>query len=125
VVRISLGRISFLFPADIERRMEKELVARWGRALESTVLLAPHHGSRTSSSAAFLNAVSPDVVVVSCGYGNRFGFPHKRVLERYRRLGAEVFTTADRGAVTMITDGRRLIIDATRRVSLKSGALTN
>jgi competence protein ComEC len=125
VVRISLGRISFLFPADIERRMEKELVARWGRALESTVLLAPHHGSRTSSSPVFLNAVSPDVVVVSCGYRNRFGFPHKRVLERYRRLGAEVFTTADRGAVTMITDGRRLVIDTTRRVSLKGGALTN
>ncbi len=121
VVRIGLGRISFLLPADVERRMEKELVAQWGGALKSTVLLAPHHGSRTSSSVMFLKAVAPEVVVVSCGYGNRFGFPHTQVLQRLQRLGAEVFTTARHGAVTMITDGRRLIIETTRRADLKQG----
>lgn len=125
VVKICLDEISFLFPADIEHRMEKELVKRWGPALKSTVLLAPHHGSRTSSSTAFLKAVAPRIVVVSCGYGNRFGFPHGQVLERYRRLGATVFTTASNGAVNLKTDGHKLAINSMHHVSLKSSPLTN
>ncbi len=125
VVRIRLGRVSFLFPADIERPMERELVARWGAALKSTVLAAPHHGSRTSSSQAFLEAVDPEMVVVSCGYANRFHFPNPRVMARYRRLGARVFTTARCGAVTLVTDGRRLSVAAVRKASCPPGALTN
>ena len=117
VVKITIGKISFLFPGDIDRRMEKELVNRWGRALESSVLLAPHHGSRTSNSMAFLQAVAPRTVVVSCGYKNRFHFPHDQVLERYRRLGAAVYTTARDGAVNLATDGRRLIINPVRQVT--------
>ncbi len=125
VVRIRLGRVSFLFPADIERPMERELVARWGTALKSTVLAAPHHGSRTSSSPTFLEAVDPKVVVVSCGYANRFRFPNPRVVARYRRLGARVFTTARCGAVTMVTDGRRLTVTAARGDPCRRGTLTN
>ncbi len=125
VVRIRLGRVSFLFPADIEHPMERELVARWGAALKSTVLAAPHHGSRTSSSMDFLEAVDPKVVVVSCGYANRFHFPNPRVMARYRRLGARVFTTARCGAVTLVTEGRRLSVAAVRESSCPPGALTN
>ncbi len=93
VLRISGGASSALLVGDIERAQEAALVARLGQAdggsgLRSTLLLAPHHGSKTSSSAGFLAAVQPAVVLVQAGYRNRYGHPAPEVLARYRALGA-------------------------------------
>ena len=94
VLRISTGTQSALLVADIERAQEAALLARAQasgapQSLQATVLLAPHHGSKTSSSAEFLAAVRPQVVVVQAGYRNRYGHPAPEVLDRYRALGAQ------------------------------------
>jgi competence protein ComEC len=87
-----------LLPGDVERAQEGALVTRHGRRLASDVLLVPHHGSKTSSSAAFLDAVAPRVAVVQAGYRNRFGHPAPVVLQRLRERGIEVVQNADCGA---------------------------
>ena len=108
VIRVSLGDISFLFPGDIMAIGERELAVGAGRRLASTVLMAPHHGSRSSSTAFFLSLVRPKVVVVSAGRYNRFGCPCPEVLERYAAMGAEIFRTDTNGAVVLSTRGETL-----------------
>ena len=94
VLRIAQGSQSVMFTGDIEAASERALLARTpAAALAATVLKAPHHGSRTSSSSAFVAAVRPQVVVLSLGYRNPFGFPAPEVVERYTAAGAGVFRT--------------------------------
>lgn len=88
-----------LLPGDIEAAAERDLVARYGGRLRSEILVAPHHGSRTSSTPAFVAAVAPDYVLFPVGYRNRYGFPNRRVLERYRDSDAETLVTAATGAI--------------------------
>ncbi|MBI5468684.1 MAG: DNA internalization-related competence protein ComEC/Rec2 [Deltaproteobacteria bacterium] len=109
VLRIGYGKTRFLFTGDIGEDAEGELVKKDIRA---EVLKAPHHGSRYSSSEGFLKAVSPSVVVVSAGRYNVFRFPHAQTLERYRAAGAKVLRTDTDGAVTVRTDGERLVEEA-------------
>jgi competence protein ComEC len=111
VLRLRMGAHTFLFPGDIMSTAEAELV-RSGRPMSGeTVLVAPHHGSRTSSTPAFLNWSRPSIVVVSSRGGGRGRQPHPSVLARYRELNAAVYTTFSHGAVAFATDGRRLRID--------------
>ena len=87
-----------LLTGDLEAAQEAELVARWGRALRSEVLLVPHHGSRTSSSEAFLDAVAPSVAVVQAAYRSRFGHPAPQVVQRYAERGINLVRTDHCGA---------------------------
>ncbi|MDD9948004.1 MAG: DNA internalization-related competence protein ComEC/Rec2 [candidate division Zixibacteria bacterium] len=105
VLRLSLGEFSMLLTGDIEAKGEAATVRR-PSMLKSTVLKSPHHGSRSSSGAAFLNAVDPEAVAVSAGMYNNFGHPSPEVIERYRRRGAEVFRTDEGGAVLIRSNGR-------------------
>ena len=113
VLKVSFGNVSFLFPGDIKTPAEYELVSTVGDKLRSTVLLAPHHGSKTSSSERFLEKVKPEVVVISSRWKSRFGFPHPSVLKRYQARGCRVLETAHIGAVSIRTDGRALTIRPT------------
>jgi len=108
VLKVSFGDISFLFPGDIMAEAEKELVGLSGADLASNVLLAPHHGSRSSSSRLFLSSVQPDVAVISAGWKNRFRFPHSTVLESYKKGGCRIMRTDRDGAISLTTDGKRL-----------------
>jgi len=110
VVKVSMGEVSFLFPGDIEKEAEKELVALKRNALASTILIAPHHGSKTSSTAHFLDAVSPETVIISCARAGRYHFPHPTVLKRYRTRGYQVLSTGSSGAIEIVTDGRKIDI---------------
>ena len=107
VLRLVYGRVSFLFTGDIEHDTEAFLV-QTGRDVGASVLKVPHHGSRTSSSAAFLQAVSPRLAVFSVQRQSHFGHPHRVVLERYRALGAHVLRTDEHGAITVRTDGQSI-----------------
>ena len=89
-----------LLTGDIERVAEESLVRTAGN-LRADVLLVPHHGSRTSSSSAFVAAVAPRWAVVTAGYGNRFGHPSAEVLERYRAAGVRVLRTDLDGAASI------------------------
>jgi len=113
VLKTSFGKVSLLFLGDIKTPAEYELVSTVGDKLRSTVLLAPHHGSKTSSSERFLEKVKPEVVVISSRWKSRFGFPHPSVLKRYQDKGSRVLETAHIGAVSIRTDGRALRIRPT------------
>ncbi len=108
VVKVSLGSNSFLFPGDIMTAAEKELVGIAGSKLNSTVLIAPHHGSRSSSSTVFLSEVDPEVVIVSSGRQNRFKLPNPTVLKKYQNHGCSIFRTDINGAISLSTDGQHL-----------------
>jgi competence protein ComEC len=97
VVRISNGATTALLAGDIELAQEQRMVAS-GLNLRADVLLMPHHGSKTSSSAPFLDAVQPTLALAQSGYRNRFGHPAPPVLERYRERGIRVLTSAVCGA---------------------------
>jgi competence protein ComEC len=107
VLKLTLGLASILFPGDIETRAEEALVMCCRSALSSRVLVAPHHGSRTSSSPNFIEAVRPEIVIISAGWRNRFGFPHEAVLNRYHRRTQHVYRTDEDGAVHLRTKGGR------------------
>lgn len=109
VIRIALGRTAFLLTGDVGAATERELLGA-GLDLGSAVLKAGHHGSASSTSAAFLAAVRPKTVLVSAGEGNTYGFPSPEILERCRSAGAEVFRTDIDGAVEISADGRRLLV---------------
>lgn len=105
VVRASFGNTSILFSGDISDREEGKLVKLHQRNLTSDILLSPHHGSRFSSSASFVKAIAPRLVVVSCGVNNIYGHPAPRVLERYREHGAKILRTDNDGQVSLKLDG--------------------
>ena len=98
VLRVSGGGRSVMLAGDVEKEQEALLVAAQGSALKTDVLVAPHHGSRTSSSARFLDAVQPSIGVFQAGYRNRFGHPAADVLARYRERGAAIVASPDCGA---------------------------
>jgi competence protein ComEC len=107
VLEIRIGAVSIVLPGDIGREGERAILP--GLEPGRTVILkAPHHGSATSSTAELLAALRPAAVIFSCGRNNRFGHPHPEVVERYRTLGAAIFSTAEDGAVFVDTDGRRV-----------------
>ncbi len=100
VVRIESDHGSALLTGDLEARGEQELVRRDGAALKADVLLVPHHGSRTSSTPAFIAAVAPDIAVYAAGYRNRFGHPRADIVARYDRAGIRSYRTDQDGALT-------------------------
>ena len=117
VLKVSAGAHSMLLTGDIEKPAEAELLQRSPQSLRADVLLVPHHGSRTSSSAEFIAAVRPQAAVVPVGYRNRFGHPKTEILERYRDSGTPVWRTDQEGAVTVFLLKERLAIKSQRRES--------
>ena len=109
VTMLHTGDVSFLLTGDIERATEIRLAAS-GLILRATVLKAAHHGSNTSSTSTFIDAVEPSAVVVASGTQNRYGHPHPEVMERLNRAVGEerVFRTDLMGTVELRTDGQGL-----------------
>ncbi len=97
---------SLLLTGDIEQPQEADLVHRHGTELASTVLFAPHHGSKTSSSTLFVHTATPKTVVVQAGYRNRFGHPAADVVKRWESQGASVVQTPDCGAWLWASDSQ-------------------
>jgi competence protein ComEC len=100
-LRISNGRRTVLLAGDIEAAQEAALLERAHDRLRADVLLAPHHGSGTSSTLAFLQAVRPEVAIFQVGYRNRYHHPKLEVYERYGTLGIRRLRTDDAGALTL------------------------
>jgi len=107
VLKISTAHGSILLTGDIEKGAEAALVKIYKDELQSKVLVAPHHGSKTSSTLPFLKAVKPEIILIPAGSPNRFGFPHKTVLERYEKIQEEHLITGREGAITveLLTEG--------------------
>lgn len=115
VLRLVHGEVSFLLAADIEAAAENRLV-RSGPPLDSAVLKVAHHGSRTSTTTAFLAKTNPSIAVISVGAANRFGHPRPEVLKRLGDVTGEnaIFRTDRDGTVEFISDGRALWVDTDR-----------
>jgi len=99
------GDIEFLLTGDAPESIERYVLALEGESIESEVLKAGHHGSKTSSGEAFVAAVHPAYAVISAGKDNRYGHPHKEVLETFTAHDAAVLGTYERGDVLFETDG--------------------
>ncbi|MTW03187.1 DNA internalization-related competence protein ComEC/Rec2 [Duganella ginsengisoli] len=101
VLKISTARKSILLAGDIEAPQETQLLAGIAQRVQADVLLAPHHGSGTSSTAAFLQAVNPSVALFQVGYRNRFHHPQPQVWARYQALGIRSLRTDELGAIRL------------------------
>jgi competence protein ComEC len=119
VLEVRYGAFSLLLTGDVESSAEAE-VATLLEPAGVRVMLAPHHGSATSSTWPLLRSAVPDLVVMSAGRGNRYGHPHAAVLERYRAVGARILRTDVDGAVSIRTDGRIVEVETftERRLTL-------
>ncbi|HYJ91347.1 MAG TPA: ComEC/Rec2 family competence protein, partial [Pyrinomonadaceae bacterium] len=109
VVRIIYGSRAVLLTGDIERVAESDLV-NGGGTLHADLIKVPHHGSRTSSTSEFINAVGAKYAVISVGRHSRFGHPHGEVVDRWSASGAQVMTTGEQGMISVSTDGKDLLI---------------
>lgn len=101
VLKITTINGSLLLPADIERDAEAELLERHPEALTADVMVVPHHGSKSSSSEAFLHQVHPSIAIFTVGYRNRFGHPKAEVVERYQALASALYRSDSDGALLL------------------------
>lgn len=119
-ILLTHGENRFLFTGDAEEEEEKAILGS-GIALDADVYKAGHHGSRTSSSKAFLEAVSPAYAVISCGENNEYGHPHSEVLNNFRAMDIKVFRTDEQGSIIAYSDGRELTWNCGNSENWKAG----
>jgi competence protein ComEC len=119
VLKIQSEKNSVLLTGDIEAAAESWLVGVYGEQLKADVLIAAHHGSKTSSTFAFLQTVQPDYVLIPAGYRNQFGFPHHSVLKRYQDIKAKWLNVADQGAIFVEADKESLAVHSMRAAESK------
>lgn len=112
IVQAHYGDVTLLFMGDAEQPEEEWLLARDSAVLRADILKVAHHGSRTSSSEAFLAAVQPRLALVSVGAGNSYGLPTPGIMRRLAASGAQVLRTDRLGTIVARTDGHRIFVDA-------------
>lgn len=100
VLKVSSRDLTVLLPGDIEQEAEQQLVRHYGSALAADIVVVPHHGSRTSSTPGFIEAVQPDYALFPVGYHNRYGFPKEDVVKRYQDSGSVTLRSDHHGALT-------------------------
>ncbi len=105
VIQLKMGDFSCLFTGDIKARSETELVTLRGEKLKSRILIAPHHGSKTSSTPKFIDMVDPETVIFCAGWQNRFNLPNQDVVNRYQQRGIHILRTDHNGAIKIRTNG--------------------
>lgn len=115
VLRVRSASGSILLAGDIERDAEAELVSSQTEALAATVLIAPHHGSRTSSTEPFLDAVRPRLTIFTVGYRNRYGHPKRDIVARYIARNSNLLRTDQDGAIELRFQDGRVAINTARR----------
>lgn len=107
VLKVNAGETAFLFTGDAEETAEKDILQAGGN-LQADVLKVGHHGSSTSSSQAFLQAVQPKYAVISVGVGNSYHHPEEEALQRLQSIGAEIYRTDLQGNIVCTTDGKNI-----------------
>jgi competence protein ComEC len=109
VLKLTHGSNSFLLTGDIEIPVERDILES-DQNIRSRILKSPHHGSRSSSSLEFLERVMPEIIVISVGNRNTYGFPHQESLENYQHIEAEIYRTDHHGAVEIESDGYQITV---------------
>jgi competence protein ComEC len=113
VLKVESGDLSVLFTGDIELEAEEDMMHLEGW-IRSDIIKVPHHGGRSSSSVIFIEAVDPDVAVISAGKSNSFGHPHEETLRRYKQYGVRTYRTDLDGAVTILKAGKGYDVKTSR-----------
>jgi len=105
VLRVSNGVEAVLLPGDIEKDAERYLLTHQRDKLNANIVVAPHHGSRTSSTKGLVDNINPNYVIYTVGYRNRYSFPKEQVAKRYQDIGAQAYRSDDSGALHFVLDG--------------------
>ena len=106
VTKVTYGSTSMILTGDAEAASEKEILAKYsGSALDCDILKAGHHGSSSSSSEAFLDAIDAEIAIISCGTGNKYGHPNQPVLDRYAERDMQVYRTDLEGTIIFTSNG--------------------
>ena len=111
VTKLTYNDVAFLFTGDMESDVEKKILSR---DLDVDILKAGHHGSKTSSSMAFLEVVKPKTVVISAGKNNTYGHPHPVLLNRLKAYTEDIYVTADLGHIVITTDGQTYEVETVK-----------
>lgn len=122
-VLVQNGNNRFLFTGDAEEKAEEDILNN-GIDISADVYAAAHHGSKTATSQAFLDKISPTYVVISAGEGNKYGHPHAEVLNRLRAAGISVFRTDEQGTIVATSDGNDITWNCSPSESWKAGEPT-
>ncbi len=109
VLRLTQGKVSFLLTGDIEREAEERILGH-RPDIRSQILKIAHHGSRYSTTDAFLDAVKPEVALISAGKDNKFGHPHEETLARLKKRGVKVYRTDLNGNILVRSDGEKYVV---------------
>ena len=109
VLKVTYGNTEFLFQGDAESKIENDLL-RSDYDIDVDVLKTGHHGSKTSSSDKYIEATSPEIAIISSGYGNNYGHPNAMVLERLEKEGISTFTTLLDGDIAVASDGETITV---------------
>lgn len=109
VLKSTYGETSVMLTGDAEKESEEAILKTWkGSELKCDVLKVGHHGSTTSTTQEFLDAVSPKIAVISCGEGNKYGHPHDETLEKLEKAGVTVYRTDTQGTIVLKSDGKTI-----------------
>jgi len=120
---VEFGTFSYLLTGDAEDDAEHRMVDDRGDELEADVYQAGHHGSTTSSTPSFMDAVTPEVAIISSAYDSQYGHPHDEVLEDFADRGIETYWTGVHGDVILSTDGDDIDLETTHEFSTDAAAL--
>lgn len=115
-LRLQYGEVSFLFTGDAEQQAENELLSR-GKNLQATILHVGHHGSSTSTTSNFLEAVQPEIAIYSAGVDNSYGHPDPEIIQRIKSSGALLYGTDIHGTIVAETDGQTVTVKTEKQYS--------
>lgn len=111
VVKLSYGKNTFLLTGDTEKENESAMLKKYGEFLNCDVIKLAHHGSFTSNTPQFLEAVSPETAIVSCGYKNKYSHPHKEILDYLKQKNIPIYRTDEQGDIIIYSDGENLQVN--------------
>ncbi|GAA0087456.1 MBL fold metallo-hydrolase [Clostridium perfringens] len=108
IMKLSFGDTSYLFTGDAEKLAEEEALVKYKNSLDSDVIKFGHHGSSSSSSNAFIEAVSPKYGIISCAKDNKYGHPHRETLDIIKKYNIKAFRTDTDGEIILTSDGKSI-----------------
>lgn len=110
IMKLIYGNNTFIFTGDAEKEVEKEVLEKYSNNLNADVIKFGHHGSSTSSSEEFIEAISPKYGIISCGVDNSYGHPHRETLDVINKMDIKTYRTDKQGEITIISDGNEIEI---------------
>lgn len=119
VLHLNYGEISFLFTGDIEKEVERDILAS-NLEIQSTILKAPHHGSKTSSSENFIAEVSPEVAVITVGEDNKYDHPSPETINLFQKRNINIYRTDMNQDIVIISDGKSYSIETDQKYEQKA-----